>query len=811
MNLRHVILSLGLATFAIPTPVVAAPLPVVSGVEAQPLVAQVRRLIEATDYLGTPFSAADKAALEAAMKAADTDQLQAILDAHCLFGVNINPEMRVKVAQGPAEPVLVEQGWRQFLVKVHNESGTTAPLAAVSANAQSVHNVRAANTSSDRALRQGSDAPTVKHADLWLDLRSYDAQPLRPTLGGLAVEYRLVQLYSRDAGQREAKIAFNVGQGTQDIGFRNEADILFTALPAHEVTLGVKDENGQPTTASFLIRDAQGRVYPSPAKRLAPDFAFHPQVYRADGEKIKLPAGTYTVEFQRGPESVAKTQTLTVTKATAHLDFKVERWIDPLKFGYVSGDHHIHAAGCAHYTNPTEGVHAPDMMRHILGEDLKVGANLTWGPCFDYQKQFFTGKDDQVSAFPYLLRYDIEVSGFGSHQSGHLCLLLLRDQMYPGGDSKHHWPTLGLNTLRWAKAQGALVGPAHSGWGLQPVAPGNNAPVSSKTSGAVRAAADTLPNYVIPPYNGIGANEYIVDVTHTVPGPDGKLVPAVDFLSMVDTPHLWELNIWYHTLNVGFRTRISGETDFPCIYGEKVGLGRSYVKLPAKWTYEDWCEGIRAGRNYVSDGKSHLMEFSAIGGMPSKVSPEVKRLIEENGVGRVRFLTSVGVNGSELKLSAPDTVKLTAKVAARLNLEPNPALRNTPQSAKPYWDIERARIGDTRTVPIELIVNGQVVAKQNFVADGTTRDVSFDAKIDRSSWVALRILPSSHTNPIWVMVGDQPVRASKRSAEWCLKSVDVCWSQKERTYAAAEKDQAAKDYEHARATYRKLLAETTVD
>src|SRR5881296_254698 len=27
---------------------------------------------------------------------------------------------------------------------------------------------------------------------------------------------------------------------------------------------------------------------------------------------------------------------------------------------------------------------------------------LTWGPCFDYQKQFFTGKDDKVSIWPYL-------------------------------------------------------------------------------------------------------------------------------------------------------------------------------------------------------------------------------------------------------------------------------------------------------------------------------------------------------------------------------------------------------------------------
>ena len=65
----------------------------------------------------------------------------------------------------------------------------------------------------------------------------------------------------------------------------------------------------------------------------------------------------------------------------------------------------------------------------------------------------------------------------------------------------------------------------------------------------------------------MGANEYIMDVTHEVPGPDGALVPAVDFMALVDTLYTSELNMWYHTLNVGFRTRASGETDFPCVSG----------------------------------------------------------------------------------------------------------------------------------------------------------------------------------------------------------------------------------------------------
>ena len=107
-------------------------------------------------------------------------------------------------------------------------------------------------------------------------------------------------------------------------------------------------------------------------------------------------------------------------------------------------------------------------------------------------------------------------------------------------------------------------------------------------------------------FDGIGANEYIADVTEEVPGPDGKPAPAVDFLSMVDTPYVWELNMWYHTLNCGYRTRISGETDFPCIYGERVGMGRSYVKMDGKLDFDQWCEQIRNGRNYASDGYSHF-------------------------------------------------------------------------------------------------------------------------------------------------------------------------------------------------------------
>ena len=720
---------------------------VVAADDTQAVLLGGQRIAEALEVLGRPLP--EGAAVQ--LKQADSiEKVERILDPLCLMEVTINPESRVKVTKGKAESELVEGGWSSFLVKVNNEAGVTAPL----------------SVSSPQALPL-ANAPEKQVVDRWLELAVFRGRPLAATLSGASVDYRIIQLYSRDAGRRAAIIQFDVGQGTQDLGFRSELLLNFNCLPTQKLTFEVADENDKPTTAAFEIRDMAGRVYPSQAKRLAPDFHFHPQVYRSSGEFIKLPPGEYLVACTRGPEYYGQRRRITVGKDPAKVRFKLERWVDPAARGWWSGDHHIHAAGCAHYSNPTQGVHAPDMMRHCLGEDLKVGSNLTWGPCFDYQKQFFTGKEDKVSRYPYILRYDIEVSGFGSHQSGHLCLLRLKHQMYPGGKSKDHWPTLCLNTLRWAKKQGAVVGPAHSGWGLA-------------------TKSNELPNFEIPPFDGIGANEYIVDVTHMVPGPDGKPVPAVDFISTVDTPIHWELNIWYHTLNVGYRTRISGETDFPCIYGERVGLGRSYVKLEGKLTYNKWCQGIRLGRNYTGDGRSHLMDFT-VGGV------------------------EVGTKNSEVKLGAAGVVPVTLDVAALLDEEADRSIAQRPLTHKPYWHIERARVGDSREVDVELLVNGLPVERKRVRADGKTRRMEFSLKVDRSSWVAARIFGSSHTNPVWVIVEGAPVRASRRSAKWCLDSVDQCWKQKQRFIAAGEMEDALAAYAHAREAYRKRLEESRVE
>ena len=722
-------------------------LPIIDQAERQVLKVQVGRLLEAMDHLGVPLSARRKADLAQAFRDPDPKgsvrKIQAILDPLCLVGVVIDPGPDVKVIPGPAGRNLVERGWRQTLAKVYNRAGVRARLAAL--------------------VNAGSGGEDGKVEEPGVFAHVFDGRPLEERLSSAAVEYRILQLYSHRAGKEPVDLNFEVESSSKAIGLPKGLALTFTTVAVAPLTFKVLDENGNPSIAALEIRDAAGDVYPSQASRTPPDFTFHPQVYRENGGTVDLPPGDYTIGCSRGPEYLPQSKALTMGAGPQTVTFNLQRWIDPSLSGWWSGDHHIHAAGCKHFTTPTQGVLPKDMAWHIRGEDLKIGGALTWGPGFDYQKQFFTGAPDPSSQYPYLIRYDIEVSGFGSAKSGHLCLLRLQEGNYPGGTSNTHWPTLGLTTLKWAQAQGAVCGPAHSGWGL--------------------SVGSALPSYVIPSYNGIGAHEYIVDVTHTVPGPTGAPVPAVDFMSTVDTPYPWELTMWYHTLNCGYRTRISGETDFPCIYGERVGIGRAYVKVGGPLTYDTWCDGIEKGRAYVSDGRSHFLDFT-VGGV------------------------SLAGPSAQLDVPSPGSLAVTAQVAAFLPVTPNTAIQTMPYNQQPYWHLERARIGTSRDVKVELVVNGYPVASQAVTADGTARSVNFNVDIFRSSWVTLRILAASHTNPIFVVVGGKPVRASLRSARWCRAGVDQCWSQKQGFIAAAEVNDAIFAYDFARGAYDQIISES---
>src|SRR5258708_19228785 len=145
-----------------------------------------------------------------------------------------------------------------------NKAGVKGGLERESANGLSVY------VQSDSSAEPPKKVSPTDIRDRWMGLELYDKNPMSERLSGMPLEYRILEIYSRDRGQRSANISFSVGQGTQDIGFRNEKAVLFNALPAHALQLRVRDESGAPSIAAFTIPHALSRPYPNPSNPLPP-------------------------------------------------------------------------------------------------------------------------------------------------------------------------------------------------------------------------------------------------------------------------------------------------------------------------------------------------------------------------------------------------------------------------------------------------------------------------------------------------------------------------------------------------------------
>ena len=125
---------------------------------------------------------------------------------------------------------------------------------------------------------------------------------------------------------------------------------------------------------------------------------------------------------------------------------------------------------------------------------------------------------------------------------------------------------------------------------------------------------------------------------------------------------------------------------------------------------------------------------------------------------------------------------------------------------QPYWNIERARIGKSRKVNVELIVNGEPVDTTQIVADGKWQDLSFSYPVKQSCWMALRIYPSAHTNPVFIIVDNKPIHV-KKSAAWCRQAVDQCWKMKQSNIRPEEHTAAEAAYNEARKVYDQIIQE----
>jgi hypothetical protein len=210
--MRRYLLTSVLFLIALQNPLSAqTALPIAADVDWPTFRDKTRKLVEGLEALKAPLPAESLGKLkellenEPAKPQAAAEAVQKLLDAHCLIGVSINPESRVKAARGPAAVELRLKHESIFLVKVVNEAGVTQKLSV-----------------------SGSQLTTAEKAteDRWLNAILVEDSPFSRKLSGQRVDYLVLRLTPLEAGKREATLKFDVGQGTQDLGFRGEVPIL---------------------------------------------------------------------------------------------------------------------------------------------------------------------------------------------------------------------------------------------------------------------------------------------------------------------------------------------------------------------------------------------------------------------------------------------------------------------------------------------------------------------------------------------------------------------------------------------------------
>ena len=246
--------------------------------------------------------------------------------------------------------------------------------------------------------------------------------------------------------------------------------------------------------------------------------------------------------------------------------------------------------------------------------------------------------------------------------------------------------------------------------------------------------------------------------------PVNAALDRLDYLEVVGfSDHRATAAVWYRLLNCGFRVTAGAGTDamanFASLRGP-LGTTRVYVNTGGVVDRAAWMAGIRAGRTFATNAP--LLEFTIEGRAP----------------------------GDEIRLPR-----------GRHKLRARGRLRSI--------------------VPIdhfEIVANGEVVASVAVAGDRTSAEFERPLQIERSGWYTLRawsagaahpvldIYPFGTTSPIYVLVGDEPIRSAK-DAEYFLAWIDRLeeaahahrgWN------APAERDTVLANLAKARAVYAAL-------
>ena len=397
---------------------------------------------------------------------------------------------------------------------------------------------------------------------------------------------------------------------------------------------------GSRRSRGISLKEDKGRFHAPPGS-LHRSLRGRGHFYCDKTAELTVPAGTYRLRGYRGPEYKVAAREITIEAGKTHdVTVELERWTHLAKDGWYSGEMHIHANyGYGSWYNTPE-----TMRQQCVGEDLNVCnfmvANSDADVVFD--RAFFRGGPDPLSTAENILYWNQE---FRSTVWGHMTLVNLKQ----------------------------VVEPVFTGFQgtTNPWDTPSNSDIADRTHW----------------------QKGVVNYTHVSQADDwtktpyaAKAIPIDVALGKIDTLDInnsWAASVplWHRLLNCGFRVPATAGTD---VFLNRIGSNlpggdRVYVHTDGPLTYENWIDGLRAGRSFVTNGP--MLTFTVNG--------------EESG--------------HVLKLGEKPKVRVKA-------------------SARSQFPLTKA----------ELVHNGKVIATANLAADTLTATLDQEVALDGGGWLAFR-------------------------------------------------------------------------
>jgi hypothetical protein len=403
--------------------------------------------------------------------------------------------------------------------------------------------------------------------------------------------------------------------------------------------------SGNPTPTRIHFRGANGEYLPPYGHHAKvnsswfEDYAGDLQLggtsyaYVPGSFQIELPVGEVYVEIAKGFEYKPVRKRLNIRAGQRELSFRIDRWADWRKEGWVTADTHVHfiSPQTAWLEGQAEGLNLINLLASQWGRLFTNVADIT-------------GKVSGVSEDDTIVWVGTENR---NHMLGHMSMLGAHgDPVYPmcaGGPNEAYLgdPDMVLLT-EWAqkvKEQGGVS--------IRPHFPG--------------------PSCEEPVYFALGQLDG-AELRHYA-NPDSGTLDEYCFLE------------WYKYLNCGYRVAAVGGTD-KMSAGMPVGGARTYAKLDPNrpFTFKNWGAAIRAGRTFTTSGP--LIDLSVDG---HAVGDEIKmprgggaveleasatcawpmNLLEVVVNGKVVAKTSSNKGTKSLKLRATTNISKSSWVAAR--------------------------------------------------------------------------------------------------------------------------------------------------